>query len=94
MKIRTDLYAGMNYQECDQARNYWKDMAQQGYSNISPPSTGGTVTTAVQQPVYYPQQPVYNSQQPVYYPQQPQSPTYPSGGTQGAYYPDRSGYCG
>ena len=87
MKIRTDLNAGMTYQECDQARNYWKDMAQRGYSNISPPSTGGTVTTAVQQPVYYPQQPVY-------YPQQPQYQTYPTSGTQGAYYPDRSGYCG
>ncbi|MCJ7661504.1 MAG: hypothetical protein MUO67_20325 [Anaerolineales bacterium] len=87
MKIRTDLSAGMTYQECDQARNYWKDMAQRGYSNISPPSTGGTVTTAAPQPVYYPQQPVY-------YPQQPHSPTYPTSGTQGAYYPDRSGYCG
>ena len=87
MKIRTDLSAGMTFQECDQARNYWKDMAQRGHSNISPPSTGGTVTTAVQQPVYY-------SQQPVYYPQQPQSQTYTSVGTQGAYYPDRSGYCG
>jgi len=87
MKIRTDLSAGMTFQECDQARNYWKDMAQRGHSNISPPSTGGTVTTAVQQPVYY-------SQQPVYYPQQPQFQTYPSSGTQGAYYPDRSGYCG
>ena len=86
MKIRTNLSAGMTFQECDQARNYWKDMAQRGYSNISPPSTGGTVTTAVQQPVYY-------SQQPVYYPQQPQSQTYTSVGTQGAYYPDRSGYC-
>ena len=86
MKIRTDLSAGMTYQECDQARNYWKDMAQRGYSYISPPSTGGTVTTAVQQPVFYPQQPVY-------YPQQPQSPTYPTSGTQGAYYPDRSGFC-
>ena len=86
MKIRTDLSAGMTFQECDQARNYWKDMAQRGHSNISPPSTGGTVTTAVQQPVYY-------SQQPVYYPQQPQYQTYPSGGTQGAYYPDRSGFC-
>ncbi len=52
MKIRTDLSAGMTFQECDQARNYWKDMAQRGHSNISPPSTGGTVTTAVQQPVY------------------------------------------
>ena len=79
MKIRTDLNAGMTYQECDQARNYWKDMAQQGHSNISPPSTGGTVTTAVQQPVYYPQQ--------------TQSQTYTSVGTQGAYYPDRSGFC-
>ena len=88
MKIRTDLNAGMTYQECDQARNYWKDMAQRGQSNISPPSTGGTVTTAAQQPVYY-------SQQPVYYPQQPQqTQTYTSVGTQGAYYPDRSGYCG
>ena len=87
MKIRTNLSAGMTFQECDQARNYWKDMAQRGHSNISPPSTGGTVTTAVQQPVYY-------SQQPVYYPQQPQSQTYPSSGSLGAYYPDRSGYCG
>jgi hypothetical protein len=78
MKIRTNLSAGMTFQECDQARNYWKDMAQRGHSNISPPSTGGTVTTATQQPVYY-------SQQPVYYP--------PSSGTQGAYYPDRSGFC-
>ena len=86
MKIRTDISAGMTYQECDQARNYWKDMAQRGSSNISPPSTGGTVTTAVQQPVYY-------SQQPVYYPQQPQTQTYTSSGTQGAYYPDRSGFC-
>lgn len=79
MKIRTDLSAGMTYQECDQARNYWKDMAQRGHSNIGPPSTGGTVTTAVQQPVYYPQQ--------------PQSQTYTSVGRQGAYYPDRSGFC-
>jgi hypothetical protein len=86
MKIRTDLSAGMTFQECDQARNYWKDMAQRGHSNISPPSTGGTVTTPVQQPVYYPQQPVY-------YPQQTQSQTYPSSGTQGAYYTDRSGFC-
>ena len=86
MKIRTDLSAGMTFQECDQARNYWKDMAQRGHSNISPPSTGGTVTTAVQQPVYY-------SQQPVYYPQQPQTQTYTSSGTQGAYYLDRSGFC-
>jgi len=86
MKIRTDINAGMTYQECDQARNYWKDMAQRGYSNISPPSTGGTVTTAVQQPVYYPQQPIY-------YPQQQQYQTYPTSGTQVASYPDRSGFC-
>ena len=86
MKIRTNLSAGMTFEECDQARNYWKDMAQRGQSNISPPSTGGTVTTAAPQPVYY-------SQQPVYYPQQPQTTTYSSGGTQGAYYPDRSGFC-
>jgi hypothetical protein len=94
MKIRTNLNAGMTFQECDQARNYWKDMAQRGHSNISPPSTGGTVTTAAPQPVYYPQQPVNYSQQLVYYPQQPQSQTYASSGTQGAYYPDRSGFCG
>jgi len=27
MKIKTDLYAGMTYEQCDQARLWWKNQA-------------------------------------------------------------------
>jgi hypothetical protein len=31
MKIKTDLHAGITYQECDAQRSYWKNMAKSGY---------------------------------------------------------------
>jgi hypothetical protein len=30
MKIRSALYAGVTFEQCDQVRNYWKQMAQSG----------------------------------------------------------------
>jgi hypothetical protein len=40
MKIRSALYAGMTFEQCDQIRNYWKQMAQSGacVPNPTPPS--------------------------------------------------------
>ena len=40
MKIKSDLHAGMTYQECDAQRNYWKNMAKSGHCtgyNPQPP---------------------------------------------------------
>jgi len=40
MKIKSDLHAGMTYQECDAQRSYWKNMAQSGHCtgyNPQPP---------------------------------------------------------
>ena len=31
MKTKTDIRAGMTFEECDAQRNYWKSMAQSGY---------------------------------------------------------------
>ena len=30
MKVKSDLRAGMTFEECDQQRNYWKEMYQTG----------------------------------------------------------------
>jgi len=48
MKVRSDLIAGMTFEECDQLRNYWKGLAQGpcvGPPNPPQPSscTGGYV---------------------------------------------------
>lgn len=43
MKIKTDIFAGMTYEECDAQRNWWKNQAQmmEAYSadkSWSPPA--------------------------------------------------------
>ena len=48
MKTKTDLRAGMTYEECEAQSNYWKSMAQ-----------SGSCPTVVYPPVVYPPQPVY-----------------------------------
>jgi hypothetical protein len=89
MKIKTNLRAGMTFQECDSRRNYLKQAAQSGNC--------GALGQVVQQPSYPAQLP---SPPPVYYPPS-QSPSYPAqsqpaaggGYFGGTFYPDRSGLC-
>jgi len=44
MKIKTDIYAGMTYEECDAQRNWWKNQAQMmesyGASSSTVPPAG------------------------------------------------------
>ncbi len=80
MKIKSDLHAGMTYEECDAQRNYWKGMAQSGHC------TG--VNPQPYPPTPYPPTP--------YPPYNPYPPAPPSGGgyVNGVYYHDYSGACG
>ncbi len=78
MKIKTDLRAGLTFEQCDAQRNYWKQAAQSGNCNAvlrdmapPPPPT----------PVPPPTTP----------PSQGQSGC---SWVNGIYYPDKSGVCG
>jgi hypothetical protein len=54
MKIKTNLRAGMSFEECDAQRNYWKQAAQTGNCAAiqppkpptPPPTTAPSTTTA------------------------------------------------
>lgn len=80
MKIRTGLLAGMNYEECTQLREWWKDMARNGscVANPNPPTTGTPPAQPTQPPSYS------TSIQPACY----------GGYINGVYIPDYSGTCG
>lgn len=95
MKIKTDIHAGMTFEECDQIRNYWKNQAQlMGQYSKTCFSPAG---------LYFPPD-VYNNQPQAKppAPPQPPSPTPPQPGPQGSgcgwvdgvYFPDQSGLCG
>ena len=78
MNIRSDLRAGMTYTECDQIRNYWKQMAQSGNCSYTPqpPATGTTPPPTTTYP------PTTSGQA-----------NCCGGYAGGKYYPDYSGYC-
>jgi hypothetical protein len=85
MKIKTNLSAGMTFEECDQQRNWWKQQAQMmnAYlqSSDTYPPAGLWYPCATTPPPTYP---------PTTYP-----PTTSGGGyVNGVYYPDMSGVCG
>ena len=85
MKIKTNLRAGITFQECDARRNYMKQAVQSGNC--------GALNQGVQQPSFPTQLP---SPPPVYsppsYPAQSQ-PAAGGGYYGGTFYPDRSGWC-
>jgi hypothetical protein len=78
MKIKSNVHAGMTYQECDAQRNYWKKMAQSGKCNAYYPP-------ASYPPTYYP---------PTYYPPTYPPTSSGGGYVNGVYYADMSGSCG
>jgi hypothetical protein len=83
MKIKSDIHAGMTYEECDAQRNYWKNMAKSGScAAYYPPATYYPPSTYYPPATYYP---------PTTY---PPAPTASGGYVNGVYYPDKSGTCG
>ena len=90
MKIKTDIHAGMTFEQCDNIRNYWKNQAylMQKYAKTCSPQSG----------LYFPPA-VYNNEPgaPVTPPPTPQPPVQSGSGcgwVNGVYYPDQSGVCG
>ncbi len=105
MKIRTNLSAGMTFEECDQQRDWWKQQAelmeQYSKSSSTTPPAGLWFPTSGGQPstgggyvngVYYADMSGVcgTSSTP------PTTPTTPTGGgyVNGVYYSDKSGVCG
>lgn len=86
MKIKTNVYAGMTYEECDAQRNWWKNQANMMESYYNSTST-------------YPPAGLWFPCQPTPYPPttptQPTTPPTGSGGyVNGVWVPDMSGTCG
>lgn len=79
MRIRSNLTAGMTYEECDQQRDWWKEQANlmESYAN----SSGKTPPAGLWFPT---------SGQPT----NPTYPTTGGGYVNGVYYSDMSGVCG
>lgn len=79
MKIRSNLSAGMTFEECDVQRNWWKEQAylMQTYakSSSSTPPSGLWLPGSGS-------------------PSSPTYPTTGGGYVSGVYYPDKSGVCG
>lgn len=102
MKIKTNVFAGMTFEECDAQRNWWKQQAalMEGYatgSSTTPPAGLWFPCSAPPQPstqgggyvngVWYPDMSGTCGGSP--------TPVYPSGGgyVNGVWYPDKSGSC-
>lgn len=65
MKIKTNLHAGMTFEECDAQRNYWKQAAQTGNcAAIQPPKPTQPLPT----PPTTPAQPNCSWVNGIYYP--------------------------
>jgi hypothetical protein len=54
MKIKTDIRAGMTFEECDAQRNYWKSQAQSGYCDAYVTYPPGYYPPGYYPPGYYP----------------------------------------
>lgn len=95
MKIRTDIRAGMTFQDCDRIRNYWKQQSalMQQYSKTCIQPHGLFLPPAV-----YNNEPGIQPTPPT--PPVPPTPPMPGpvtsgcGWVNGIYYADRSGVCG